>query len=291
MPANPEEVEAALTEGIEVYFLAAPSRIYSQDGELQLECIRMRLGEPDASGRRRPEPIKGSEFTMSFDNIIAAIGQRPEIPEQFGLPIGRGNTVQADPDTLATGREGVFAGGDTVSGPASVIEAIAAGRQGAISIDKYLAGTGIIDETLAPLPERLTPLTRAEKGRRVYPPELSPEVRISSFNEVELKLREEMAVKEAERCLRCDLEYVVEKFEVDLGHCIFCGLCVEMCPRHALFMDYGYERAKYRRQELVLQKEELLLTGAKQPSGYARPEFEVSLPRQTLLLDRDRVKK
>jgi NADPH-dependent glutamate synthase beta subunit-like oxidoreductase/formate hydrogenlyase subunit 6/NADH:ubiquinone oxidoreductase subunit I len=291
MPANPEEVEAALAEGIEIYFLAAPSRIYSRDGKLQLECIRMQLGEPDASGRRRPEPIKGSEFTMSFDNIIAAIGQRPEIPEQFGLSIGRGNTIQANPDTLDTGREGVFAGGDAVSGPASVIEAIAAGRQGAISIDKYLGGTAIIDETLAPPQEKATPLTRAEKGRRVHPSELSPEERISSFTEVELELSEDMAVKEAERCLKCDLAYVVDQFEVDTGHCIFCGLCVEACPRHALFLDYGYEHASYRRQELVLAKEDLLLSGDKQPSGYARPEFEVALPTQTLLLDRERIKK
>jgi NADPH-dependent glutamate synthase beta subunit-like oxidoreductase len=287
MPANPEEVETALAEGIESYFLAAPSRIYNQDDKLQLECIRMQLGEPDASGRRRPEPIKGSEFTMSFDNIIAAIGQRPEVPEQFGLTIGRGNTIQADPDSLATGKEGVFAGGDTVTGPASVIEAIAAGRRGAISIDKYLGGSGVIDETLAPPQEKARPLTMAEKGRRVHPPELSPEVGISGFAEVELELSEEMAVKEAGRCLKCDLAYVVDRLEVDLGHCIFCGLCVEMCPRHALSLDYGYERARYRRQELVLQKEELLLTGAKQPSGYARPEFEAMLPKQTLLLYKD----
>jgi NADPH-dependent glutamate synthase beta subunit-like oxidoreductase/ferredoxin len=287
MPANPEEVEAALAEGIEIYLLAAPSRVYSQDGKLQLECIRMQLGEPDASGRRRPEPIKGSEFTMSFDNIIAAIGQRPEVPEQFSITIGRGNTIQADPETLATDREGVFAGGDVMTGPASVIEAIADGRQGAISMDKYLGGKGIIDETLVPPQEKATPLTSAEKGRRVHPPELSPEVGISSFAEVELELSEEMAVKEAERCLKCDLAYVVDRLEVDLGHCVFCGLCVEMCPRHALSMDYGYERARYRRQELILQKEELLLTGAKQPSGYARPEFEAAFPEQTLLIDKD----
>ena len=291
MPANPEEVEAAMAEGIECYFLAAPSRIYSQDGKLQLECIRMRLGEPDASGRRRPEPVKGSEFTMSFDNIIAAIGQRTEVPEQFGLSMGRGGTIQADPDTLATNREGVFAGGDAVSGPASVVEAIAAGRQGALCIDNYLGGKGIIDEALAPPQEKARPLTKAEKGRRVHPPELQPEERISSFAEVELKLSEEMAVKEAVRCLKCDLAYVVDKLEVDIGHCIFCGLCVEACPRHALSLDYAYERVRYRRRELVLQKEDLLLTGAKQPSGYARPEFEAKLPRQTLLLDRDRVKK
>jgi len=287
MPANPEEVEAALEEGIETYFLAAPSRIYSQDDKLQLECIRMQLGEPDASGRRRPEPIKGSEFTMSFDNIIAAIGQRPEVPEQFGLTIGRGNTIQADPDSLATDREGVFAGGDTVSGPASVIEAIAAGRKGAMSIDKYLGGNGVIDEVLAPPQEKAPPLTRAEKGRRVHPHELSVDERMSNFKEVELELSKDMAVKEAVRCLKCDLAYVVDKIEVDLGHCVFCGLCVEMCPRHALSFDYGSERARYRRGELVLQKEELLLTDVKTPSGYARPEFEAKLPEQTLLLDRD----
>ena len=86
-------------------------------------------------------------------------------------------------------------------------------------------------------------------------------------------------------------KYVVEKFEVDNGHCIFCGLCVESCPYEALFMSYDYERARYRRQELVLAKEGLLLSEKKQPSGYARPAVEVTLPKQTLLLDRDKVKK
>lgn len=113
----------------------------------------MKLGKPDASGRRRPIPIKDSEFTMDFDTVIAAIGQTPEVPDQFGLPTGGGNTLQVAPDTLATPRDGVFAGGDVVTGPASVIEAIAAGRQAAISIDKYLGGKGIIDETLVEIEE------------------------------------------------------------------------------------------------------------------------------------------
>ena len=291
MPANPEEVEAALAEGIEIQYLVAPSKIYSQDGGLRLESIRMRLGEPDASGRRRPEPIKGSEFTMTFDNIIAAIGQRPEIPQGFGLPAGRGNTIQVDTDTLATSREGVFAGGDAVTGPASVIEAIAAGRRGAVSIDKYLGGKGIIDETLASPQERVIPLTKSEPWGRVHPHELSPETRIKSFAEVELGLGEDMAIMEARRCLICDLMFEVEKFEVDNGHCIFCGLCVEACPRHALHMDYGYEHASYRRRDLIFEKEDMLLTKDKKPSGYARPEFEAVLPRQTLLLDREKVKK
>ncbi len=83
-------------------------------------------------------------------------------------------------------------------------------------------------------------------------------------------------------------KYVVEKFEVDSGYCIFCGLCVESCPYEALFMGYAYERARYRRQELVMTKEGLLLSDKKQPSGYARPKIEASLPQQTLLLDRDK---
>ena len=85
-------------------------------------------------------------------------------------------------------------------------------------------------------------------------------------------------------------KYEVEKFEVDTGYCIFCGLCVESCPYEALFMGYAYERARYRRQELVLAKEDLLLSDERQPSGYARPKIEAALPQQTLLLDRDRVR-
>jgi len=206
MPASPEEVEEALAEGVQIYFLAAPSRIISQDSQVELECIRMELGAIDASGRRRPEPIKGSEFTMDFDTIIAAIGQRPEIPRQFNLAIGRGNVVEVDMDTLATSREGVFAGGDVVSGPASVIEAIAAGRQAAISVDKYLGGSGAIDEVLAPPEEAVAPLEEAEEKRRPQMPTLLLKERLGGFSQVELGYNDEMAIEEAIRCLRCDLE-------------------------------------------------------------------------------------
>ncbi len=206
MPASPEEIDGALEEGVKVYFLAAPSRVIGEDGQVGLECIRMELGVVDTSGRRRPEPVKGSEFIMSFDTIIAAIGQRPEIPEQFGLPLGRGNTIQADPDTLVTSREGVFAGGDAVTGPASVIEAIAAGRQAAISIDKYLGGGGVIDEVLAPPEGELAPLEEAEEKWRPRMRALPIKQRLGSFAEVELGWNKGAAVEEAARCLRCDLE-------------------------------------------------------------------------------------
>jgi NADPH-dependent glutamate synthase beta subunit-like oxidoreductase len=290
MPASPEEVEATLHEGIEIVFLAAPSRIFVQDGELKLENIRMELGEPDASGRRRPEPVKGSEYIASFDTIIAAIGQRPEIPEGLGVSIGRGNTITADAESLATDKEGVFAGGDVVSGPASVIEAIAAGRQGASSIDKYLGGDGDIDETLAPSQDRAVPMTRSSEDDRIAPAELEVAERADNFNEVEQEFSHELAQKEAMRCLMCDLMYQVENIEVDMGHCIFCGLCIEACPRDALHLDYGYEHGYYQRMGMLMGKDELLITGDKRPSGYARPEFEAELPRQTLLLDREKAK-
>jgi hypothetical protein len=207
MPASEEEIEEALHEGVRIEFLAAPAMIERKDGVVELTCIRMELGAVDASGRRRPVPIKGSEFTLDFDTVIAAIGQTPQASEQFGLPLGKGNTFQVDLDTLATNREGVFAGGDAVSGPATVIEAIAAARQAAISIDKYLGGSGAIDETLASSEEGEA-LPEVEEGEkhRISIPALPLSDRLSSFAEVELSLGKEVAVEEARRCLRCDLE-------------------------------------------------------------------------------------
>ncbi|MFH0942285.1 MAG: FAD-dependent oxidoreductase, partial [Chloroflexota bacterium] len=290
MPASPEEVEATLQEGIEIVYLAAPSKIFVQDGELKLENVRMQLGEPDASGRRRPEPVKGSEYLTAFDTIIAAIGQRPEIPRGFGVTTGKGNTIEVNSDSLATSQAGVFAGGDVVSGPASVIEAIAAGRIAASSIDKYLGGDGDIEEKLAPVQSRAVPLTLSTEDDRTIFEELPVAERANNFNEVEPGLEDEVARREARRCLMCDLMYQVEVFEVDSGHCIFCGLCIEACPRDAVHLDYRYEHGEYQRKMLIKSKEDLLITSAKQPSGYARPEFEKKLPRQTLLLDREKVK-
>jgi len=207
MPASEEEIEEALLEGVKIEFLAAPIKIERKNGAVKLTCIRMELGAVDSSGRRRPVPIEGSEFSSTFNTLIAAIGQVPEASEKFGLSLGRGNTIQVDADTLATAREGVFAGGDAVTGPAIVIEAIAAGRQAAVSIDKYLGGSGIIDEVLAS-PEEIESLPEVEEGekQRISIPTLALSERLGSFAEVELSLGEEMAIEEAKRCLRCDLE-------------------------------------------------------------------------------------
>ena len=152
MPAAPEEIEAAIHEGIKIIFLAAPNKITQKGDKLAMECIKMRLGEPDASGRRSPVRIPGSEYTEEYDNVIAGIGQVSDIPAKFDLAVNRGN-IKASDKTLETSRKGVFAGGDIVTGPASVIGAIAQGRLAASSIDKFLGGKGVIDEVLAPIEE------------------------------------------------------------------------------------------------------------------------------------------
>jgi len=209
MPASKEEVEEALEEGVKIKYLIAPVNIYRQNGHFKMECIQMKLGKTDASGRRQPEPVSGSKFEEEFDTIVTAIGQIPQIPEKMGVKVDRGGVLHADPDTSATERVGVFAGGDAVSGPASVIEAIAAGRQAAISIDKYLGGKGLIEEKIAS-PEDVTALPEMseEESEKHRPPMpvLSLDRRLEGFEVVEIGYPEAIAIEEAQRCLRCDLE-------------------------------------------------------------------------------------
>lgn len=215
MPANPDEVEAALHEGLEILFFTAPVSLRRENAGIKMPCVRMKPGKKwDSKGRRLPEPIAGSEFDIDFDTVILAIGQQPDIPQGFNLLTGEGNTIQVDPDTLATSREGVFAGGDAVTGPASVIEAIAAGRKAASSIDRYLGGDGRIDEALAPdeLPDPW--LGRDEdfaNWNRVKMPLLPLDQRLASFGEVELGFSEDEAITEAQRCLRCSLRLCITR--------------------------------------------------------------------------------
>ena len=209
MPASDEEIDEALEEGVKIVYLAAPIRAMSMDGRLKVESIQMQLGKVDASGRRRPIPIEGSEFAGVYDTMIKAIGQESVLPDKFGLVAGRGGRIEIDPDILATSREGVYAGGDVVTGPASVIEAIAAGRRAAISIDKYLGGEGNIDEVLAPPEEEVSPFDIGEvEGEKYRPPMkmLPLAERLPCFAQVVLGFDEEKAIEETKRCLRCDLE-------------------------------------------------------------------------------------
>ena len=216
MPVTEVEYDQTIAEGVQVSFLVSPTRIVSENWEVTgLQCIRMQLGEPDESGRRRPIPITGSEFFAEADTVIAAVGQAPDLsflPPDSALERTRLETLVVDSNTLSTNVSGIFAGGDFVTGPGMVIDAIAAGRRAAIAIDKYLKGdtsrveiydlkAGVVGE-LAGL--------KIEESWEVQPrlsvPTLPVEKRKVSFAEVELNFPEEKAKQEAKRCLRCDLE-------------------------------------------------------------------------------------
>jgi len=140
MPANPYEIKEAEHEGVRINYLVAPKRILGQGGRVKaLECIKMALGEPDETGRRAPKPIEGSEFNGPIDSVIMAIGEAPDlsfVPKD--IEINEDNTVAVEPFTVITSQPGVFAGGDCVSGPASVVEAILAGKKAADCIGEYL---------------------------------------------------------------------------------------------------------------------------------------------------------
>jgi NADPH-dependent glutamate synthase beta subunit-like oxidoreductase len=141
MPANAWEVDEAEHEGVKITYLAAPVEILGRDGKVvAIRCVRMELGEPDASGRRRPVPVKGSEFDIECDIVVPALSQTTDLEglKDKGVNFSRKGTVVADEDTLETTLEGVFAGGDAVTGPGLAIEAIAHGKQAAVSIDRYL---------------------------------------------------------------------------------------------------------------------------------------------------------
>jgi NADPH-dependent glutamate synthase beta subunit-like oxidoreductase len=207
MPASDEEVEGAIEEQVNLVFLTAPSKIWNENGSVKLECLRMQLGEPDASGRRRPEPVEGSQFTTEYDSVIAAIGQVTDIPGSFNIETVKGNLIKTGNDS-ATSQKGIFAGGDAVHGPASVVKAIAAGRRGAAAIDKYLGGQGIVDEQLAP-DEESSDWLGCQPGfgdqERQAAPCLPPDKRQGNFDPVEHTYNKEEAAAESERCLFCDL--------------------------------------------------------------------------------------
>lgn len=225
MPAHAAEVDEMQQEGIALRLLTAPLRIVGCGEHLSVECIEMMLGEADASGRRRPEPVPGSGFTLEADLVISAVGQMPGPPARLGLAAGDQNRVRVDPETLASSQPGVFAGGDCMTGPASVIEAIAAGRKAAAAIDRYLGGQGLVPESppsQASVPAFCLPTTLVEGGVSI--PRTPAAGRRSGFAEVELELGDREAAKEAMRCLWCDLEAAI-----DAHKCRECSNCQLAC--------------------------------------------------------------
>ncbi|MBI2917061.1 MAG: FAD-dependent oxidoreductase [Chloroflexi bacterium] len=205
MPAHDFDVDAADLEGVKLEFLAAPVRIAAADGRLKVQAIRMKLGEPDATGRPRPVTIVGSEYWTEMDSLLAAIGQRPRVTPKLGVNLTRRGTIEADPATMAVSRQGVFSGGDAVLGPASFVEAIAHGRQAAISMDIELGGSGNIEEALAPeYKVAAEDVQNVPEGLRVPMPSIPLSRRRASFDEVETGYTEAQALEEANRCLKCD---------------------------------------------------------------------------------------
>ncbi len=233
MPAIPEEVEEAEREGIPFQFLVAPVRVVEQDGRVVgLECVRMRLGEPDASGRRRPIPVAGSEFRMDVDVVVPAIGQSPDLGflgEGHGMRITPQGTFDVDRRTYMTSRPGVFAAGDAITQPVSVIHAIASAKRAAAAIDAYLRGVPLGD---APDEAPVSHRDLAEEERRPRPrvpvPTIPMDERLSTFKEVELGFDAEQAVAEASRCLAC-------------GPCSECLACVRVCEPGAIRHDWREE--------------------------------------------------
>lgn len=229
MPAASHEVEEALREGVDIQFLTAPDCIEGDGCVEGLKCQRMRLGKPDASGRRRPEPIEGSGFVIEADMVICAIGQAPDLgflSEEPSLKVTRRGTLEADLDTGETQVAGVFAGGDAVSGPATVVEAVAIGKRTAESIHRFLNEIDLREGREFGRPEARVADVPKASGRdpRAVMPTLPVGERLKGFCEVEQGFTEEEAIQEAGRCLNC-------------GVCSECLECVRVCKAKAIDHD------------------------------------------------------
>jgi len=213
MPAMKREIAAGVEEGVKIIELATPVRTISSDGKLKgIECLANQLGDPDESGRRRPIPIQGSEYTLSLDHLILAVGEEADLAylqENHGLQISKRNTIMTDTETLATARAGLFAAGDVVTGPSTIADSIAGGKLAAASIHKFLRGQPLIREysVTAPSPY-VEPVKRTEADLELnrFPMPCAPvPERVAGFGVVELGYSEEAALKESMRCLRCDI--------------------------------------------------------------------------------------
>ncbi len=244
MPAEEEEINDAVAEGIKFRYLIAPVEILGREGAVSgLKCVLMELGEPDSSGRPRPVPIRDSDHELKFDQVIAAISQQPDASwyqSQAGsgdaLTFTQWDTVEVHSESMQTDIPAVFAGGDVVLGPSTVVEAMGQGRRAAEAIDKFLRGKPLQDfETHLPPPNprksfESRPHPYAPRyediphAARVDMPERDPNLRVSDYREVSLGYTPEQAVEEADRCLNC-------------GVCVECYECEHACEPGAVKHD------------------------------------------------------
>jgi formate dehydrogenase major subunit len=238
MPAGELEVSMAEEEAIKIFYLTSPIRILGDmsSNVKAIECVKNKLGEPDASGRRRPEAIPGSEFTLPVDMIIAAIGQAPDVSflsTESGVEFTRWSTVIVDPENFMTNKKGVFAGGDFVTGPRNAIEVIGDGRKVAKAIDNYLSGGK--DRKFDYFFMDKDPVRRDPEYYETTPREeqdsLSMDVRWDINKEVECGFSKDSAAKEAERCLLCHYNIFI-----DDQKCVLCGGCIDICPYDCIMM-------------------------------------------------------
>lgn len=238
MLANADEIKEAQDEGIPIHFLTQPVRFIGTNGKVnQVECVKMALGEPDGSGRRTPEPISGSEFTIEVDAVITALGQESDwacLTPECACQLTDWGTIHVDPVTFQSDDPDIFAGGDAVTGPRTVIEAIASGKEAAVSIDRFIQGICLHEGRGI----QIAVVTEVQKGnhhpaKRAKMPVSDPMDRVNHFGEVQLGLTEEMAVEEAKRCLGCGCAciqacpYGVIQFDLKAGISHKCNLCVD----------------------------------------------------------------